>query len=132
MCMPSAIRINLFTCFSNSLRHGLQWFAFALHLSHGQTHRTGHPPFTLKSKRAQTQNAILNRTVRNMFTPSLGNSPTLWVKNYWPWKHLPRAPCESNVEFVQQSEFVFSPKLRAQSVNQHCKDRVRGRSVRCQ
>ena len=45
-----------------------------------------------------------------MFTPSLGNSTTLWVKQYWPWKHLPRAPCESNVEFVQQSEFAFFAK----------------------
>ena len=52
----------------------------------------------------------MNRTVRNMFTPSLGNSTTLWVKKYRPWKHLPRAPCESNVEFVQQSEFVFFAK----------------------
>ena len=64
--------------------------------------------------------------------PSLGNSTTLWVKKYWPQTHLPRAPCKNNVEFVQQSEFVFSPKLRARSVNQHCKDRVRGRSVWCQ
>ena len=59
-------------------------------------------------RRAQTQNVILNRAVRNTFMPSLGDSTTLWVKKFWPQRHLLRAPCKSNVEFVQQPEFFFT------------------------